>query len=129
MTTAHCLQQVKEARDQGLTVPVILMGYTNPYFIYGEEKLIKDAKAAGSHFLFFYFEHNFPFSFCFRFSSSTFFVLFIFLKRVAPCSLFFSFLFLCFLLFLRKEVSFPVFFSTPQVWFLLPLPLLFIYFS
>jgi len=48
MTTAHVLSQVKQARSQGLTVPVVLMGYTNPYYIYGEEKLIKEAKEAGA---------------------------------------------------------------------------------
>jgi len=48
MTTAHCLAQVKQARAEGLTVPVVLMGYTNPYYCYGEEKLVKEASEAGA---------------------------------------------------------------------------------
>jgi tryptophan synthase len=31
----------------GLTVPVLLMGYYNPFFIYGEQKLMNDCKEAG----------------------------------------------------------------------------------
>lgn len=40
------LEMVKEARKQGLTVPVILMGYWNPFAQYGEEKLVKDCAEA-----------------------------------------------------------------------------------
>ena len=29
-----CLSVVKEARKQGLTVPVVLMGYCNPFIMY-----------------------------------------------------------------------------------------------
>lgn len=47
MTTAKCIEAVADARRQGLTVPVVFMGYTNPFFIYGEQNLIKDTKAAG----------------------------------------------------------------------------------
>ena len=47
-TTLHkCLQLLKEARSKGLTVPVVLMGYTNPFVQYGTEKLTKEAKDAG----------------------------------------------------------------------------------
>lgn len=38
---------VREARDKGLTVPVVLMGYLNPLMQYGEARLSADAKAAG----------------------------------------------------------------------------------
>lgn len=38
---------VREARRQGLTIPVLFMGYYNPILRYGEEKMIRDAKEAG----------------------------------------------------------------------------------
>jgi tryptophan synthase len=41
-----CLRFVKEARAQGLTVPVVLMGYYNPFAQYGEQKLVDDCAAA-----------------------------------------------------------------------------------
>jgi len=44
------ISYVVEARKQGLTVPIILMGYYNPFLQYGEEKLINacaDAKIHG----------------------------------------------------------------------------------
>ena len=37
----------KEAREQGLAAPVVLMGYYNPFRAYGLEKLAADAAAAG----------------------------------------------------------------------------------
>ncbi|PLB43837.1 tryptophan synthase [Aspergillus steynii IBT 23096] len=44
----HCiLQIVGTARAQGLTVPVLLMGYYNPVRAYGEERLLLDSKSAG----------------------------------------------------------------------------------
>jgi tryptophan synthase len=49
MTYAICLDQLRRARAEGLTVPVILMGYYNPLLAYGEEKAVKDAKAAGAN--------------------------------------------------------------------------------
>lgn len=52
MTTAKCIELVAEARSKGLTVPVVFMGYVNPFFIYGEEKLIVDSKAAGKESIF-----------------------------------------------------------------------------
>ena len=45
---AQCLELVKEAREQGLTVPVVLMGYFNPFMQYGLEKLCEDTKEAGA---------------------------------------------------------------------------------
>ena len=43
------LQIVQSARSQGLNVPVVLMGYYEPIrdYAFGEEKLLRDCKAAG----------------------------------------------------------------------------------
>jgi len=38
---------VREARKKGLKAPILLMGYYNPILIYGEERLVTDAKEAG----------------------------------------------------------------------------------
>ncbi|KAK3670307.1 anthranilate synthase / indole-3-glycerol phosphate synthase [Recurvomyces mirabilis] len=46
-TTTSCLNIVREARKRGLRAPVLLMGYYNPLLAYGEERMLKDAKAAG----------------------------------------------------------------------------------
>ncbi|CAI7612406.1 unnamed protein product [Penicillium glandicola] len=45
----HVLQMVKSARKQGLTVPVLLIGYYDSVraYAYGEEMLLRDCKAAG----------------------------------------------------------------------------------
>ncbi|KAF6763968.1 tryptophan synthetase [Ephemerocybe angulata] len=43
------LEQLKEARKQGLTTPVLLMGYYNPMLAYGEDKAIQDAAEAGAN--------------------------------------------------------------------------------
>ncbi|KAI9272485.1 tryptophan synthase beta subunit-like PLP-dependent enzyme [Sporodiniella umbellata] len=42
-----CLQMVRDARTQGLRVPVVFMGYYNPIISYGEEKIVQDCKDAG----------------------------------------------------------------------------------
>ena len=42
-----CLSMIKKARDQGLTIPVVLMGYYNPFYQYGLEKLCLETKEAG----------------------------------------------------------------------------------
>lgn len=47
VTLADCLTAVRDARAQGLTVPVVLMGYYNPFLQYGETRLVKDAAAVG----------------------------------------------------------------------------------
>jgi len=44
---SSCLAMVSEARTLGLTVPVILMGYYNPFYQYGIDKLCADAAEAG----------------------------------------------------------------------------------
>ena len=38
---------VREARNRGLKVPVLLMGYYNPLLSYGEERVVRDAREAG----------------------------------------------------------------------------------
>ncbi|RKO87171.1 tryptophan synthase beta subunit-like PLP-dependent enzyme [Blyttiomyces helicus] len=38
---------VARARELGLTIPVVLMGYYNPFLIYGDRKLMRDCEAAG----------------------------------------------------------------------------------
>ncbi len=43
-----CLEMVKEARSQGLTVPVVLMGYYNPFFQFGIENMCAKAKEYGA---------------------------------------------------------------------------------
>ena len=42
-----CLDYIKAARAQGLTIPVVLMGYYNPFLAYGSERLMTDVAAAG----------------------------------------------------------------------------------
>lgn len=42
-----CIDMVAAARKRGLTVPVVLMGYYNPFLSYGLDKLMDDSKAAG----------------------------------------------------------------------------------
>ena len=44
----QCLEMVSKAREMGLTVPVVLMGYYNPFLQYGIDKLCEDTKAAGA---------------------------------------------------------------------------------
>ena len=44
----QCLDMVKSARSQGLTVPVVLMGYYNPFFQFGIENMCEKAKEYGA---------------------------------------------------------------------------------
>ncbi|KAG1756395.1 tryptophan synthase beta subunit-like PLP-dependent enzyme [Suillus paluster] len=46
---ATVLGMLREARGQGLTAPVLLMGYYNPMLAYGEDKAIQDAREAGAN--------------------------------------------------------------------------------
>jgi tryptophan synthase alpha chain len=46
-TLAGCLDLARRVRAQGITVPLVFMGYTNPFFQYGLERLAADAAAAG----------------------------------------------------------------------------------
>ena len=47
VTIESTLQTVKDARSQGLQIPVLFMGYYNPMLSYGEQRLLNDAKKAG----------------------------------------------------------------------------------
>ena len=47
MTLAKCFETVHAAREAGLTVPVLLMGYDNPIVAFGEERAAATAKASG----------------------------------------------------------------------------------
>jgi len=47
-TLPQCLSMVKAARDQGLTVPVVLMGYYNPFFQFGIDKMCQQTKDHGA---------------------------------------------------------------------------------
>lgn len=42
-----CLNFIKVARGMGLTVPVVLMGYYNPFYQFGLDKLCKETAEAG----------------------------------------------------------------------------------
>jgi tryptophan synthase alpha chain len=48
MTTAGCLESLRELRRRGVTIPVLLMGYYNPILAYGEARYVQDAAAAGA---------------------------------------------------------------------------------
>ncbi|KAJ3366302.1 tryptophan synthetase [Allomyces arbusculus] len=47
VTLDACLDIVAKARAQGLTVPVVFMGYWNPLLQYGEAKLMQNCAKAG----------------------------------------------------------------------------------
>ena len=44
---ASCLAMVSKSREMGLTIPVVLMGYYNPFLQFGIDKLCKETAAAG----------------------------------------------------------------------------------
>jgi tryptophan synthase alpha chain len=46
-TTRKTLQMVREFRKADDATPVVLMGYYNPLYIYGVDRFLADAKAAG----------------------------------------------------------------------------------
>lgn len=48
VTTATCLDVVRQLRADGVTVPLIFMGYYNPIMAYGIEKFARDAAEAGA---------------------------------------------------------------------------------
>ena len=47
-TLAGCLDMVRELRLRGVTTPVFLFGYYNPFLAYGLSALARDARAAGA---------------------------------------------------------------------------------
>jgi tryptophan synthase alpha chain len=46
-TLADCIELVRAFRERGGTIPILLMGYTNPFYQYGIERLASDAADAG----------------------------------------------------------------------------------
>jgi tryptophan synthase alpha chain len=46
-TMVKTLQMVRDFRMKDATTPIVLMGYYNPIYVYGNERFIKDAKSAG----------------------------------------------------------------------------------
>jgi tryptophan synthase alpha chain len=46
-TMVKTLQMVRDFRTRDATTPIVLMGYYNPIYVYGNERFIADAKAAG----------------------------------------------------------------------------------
>ena len=49
ITTARCLDAVRELRSRGVGIPLILMGYYNPILAYGEERFVAEAADAGAN--------------------------------------------------------------------------------
>ena len=47
MTVTKTLQMIRDFRQNEDATPVVLMGYYNPIYIYGVERFLVDAKAAG----------------------------------------------------------------------------------
>lgn len=47
VTTAHCLETVRDLRGAGIGVPLLFMGYFNPMLQYGLARFCADAAAAG----------------------------------------------------------------------------------
>ncbi len=47
ITSAGCLELVRELRREGVQTPILLMGYYNPILAYGEAQYVRDAAAAG----------------------------------------------------------------------------------
>jgi tryptophan synthase alpha chain len=47
MTLKKTLAMVREFRKDDATTPLVLMGYYNPIYVYGVDKFVVDAKAAG----------------------------------------------------------------------------------
>lgn len=48
ITVKKSLEAVKELRQRGVDIPLILMGYYNPMLAYGLEKFVREAKEAGA---------------------------------------------------------------------------------
>lgn len=48
MSVKKCLQAVRTLRENGVTQPMMMMGYANPLVAYGTEQFVRDAKAAGA---------------------------------------------------------------------------------
>ncbi|MBV6450353.1 MAG: Tryptophan synthase alpha chain [Anaerolineales bacterium] len=48
ITVKKSLEAVKELRQRGVDIPLVLMGYYNPMLAYGLEKFVRDAAEAGA---------------------------------------------------------------------------------
>ena len=48
ITVKKSLEAVKELRDRGVDIPLVLMGYYNPMLAYGLEEFVRDAAEAGA---------------------------------------------------------------------------------
>ncbi|AQS42378.1 MAG: Tryptophan synthase alpha chain [Candidatus Tokpelaia hoelldobleri] len=46
-TLAKTLELVRAFRTSDITTPIVLMGYYNPVYVYGVEKFLREARAAG----------------------------------------------------------------------------------
>jgi tryptophan synthase alpha chain len=46
-TLTDCLDLVRRVRAAGVTIPLVMMGYSNPFYQYGLERLARDAAEAG----------------------------------------------------------------------------------
>src|SRR5574342_723959 len=48
ITVKKSLDAMKELRNRGVDIPLVLMGYYNPMLAYGLEKFVHDAREAGA---------------------------------------------------------------------------------
>ncbi|CAI8500511.1 unnamed protein product [Pichia kudriavzevii] len=48
-TVQTCIDLVRRAREEGVTIPIVLMGYYNPILKYGEEKMVEASRNAGAN--------------------------------------------------------------------------------
>lgn len=48
VTVNTCLESVSRLRAEGITAPIVLMGYVNPFLRYGLEAFVSDAAACGT---------------------------------------------------------------------------------
>ena len=47
-TVRKCLDAVRALRAQGISQPMLMMGYANPLVAYGTDQFVRDARAAGA---------------------------------------------------------------------------------
>ncbi|MCY4537307.1 MAG: tryptophan synthase subunit alpha [Chloroflexi bacterium] len=47
-TVRKCLDAVRTLRAQGISQPMLMMGYANPLVAYGTDQFVRDARAAGA---------------------------------------------------------------------------------
>ena len=46
-TPQMCIEAVRQLREEGITTPMVLMGYLNPFISYGLERLVRKSAEAG----------------------------------------------------------------------------------